>query len=392
MFLGACTVRPNLCLVLEYCVHGSLHHFLKSEHRHGVKINMPLVYRFALDIARGVYYLHRKQSIVQRDLKARNILVDESLNAKVADFGLSRVLDDGEQNKLTACGTPAWTAPEVVRLEAYTDKVDVYSFGIILWELLTRDEPYGGRKGVQIAYAAAEQGLRPVIPSYCPEDYAQLMRECWADDPADRPTFAMILKRLFQMKKDVDGITAKLLAERTASHSDADPITGPGTSDGTVGAAKLRASPGEAKAASGARGSNLALSREGTFMAGGSDSGMSAATMGTSTVARPLSTFATRSAASEAVNRGIVAQGAPGGAAGDWDGTVDSDTDAGGGAAQPQPRRRKASSSSGRGIAVSGHAAAVALRIDDSDGAGSGMHSGSLPPKSPGGPKAPPQG
>jgi serine/threonine protein kinase len=86
LFLGACTRRPNLCLVLEFCVHGSLHHFLKTEHEHGVRITMSLVYRFALDIARGVYYLHRRCKIVQRDLKARNILVDESLNAKVREL------------------------------------------------------------------------------------------------------------------------------------------------------------------------------------------------------------------------------------------------------------------------------------------------------------------
>lgn len=120
LFLGACTKRPNLCLVLEYCVHGSLHHFLKAEKQHGIPMTMSLIYRFALDIARGVYYLHKKRNVVQRDLKARNILVDESLNAKVADFGLSRVLlmEDGEKSgKLTACGTPAWTAPEIVKME-----------------------------------------------------------------------------------------------------------------------------------------------------------------------------------------------------------------------------------------------------------------------------------
>ena len=63
LFLGACTRRPNLCLVLEFCVHGSLHHFLKNEASHGIRITMSLIYRFALDIARGVYYLHRRCSI-----------------------------------------------------------------------------------------------------------------------------------------------------------------------------------------------------------------------------------------------------------------------------------------------------------------------------------------
>jgi serine/threonine protein kinase len=97
-------------------VHGSLHHFLKAEAQHGVRVTMPLIYRFALDIARGVGYLHRRCNVVQRDLKARNILVDQSLNAKVSDFGLSRVIDDQVSAKLTACGTPAWTAPEIVKM------------------------------------------------------------------------------------------------------------------------------------------------------------------------------------------------------------------------------------------------------------------------------------
>jgi serine/threonine protein kinase len=218
LFLGASIRKPNLFLVLEYCVHGSLHHFLKNEAEHGVRVTMSLIYRFALDIARGVYYLHRRANVLQRDLKARNVLVDESLNAKVADFGLSRIMAEaGEDNKLTACGTPAWTAPEIVKMERYTEKVDVYSFGIILWELITRQEPYGGQKGVQIAYAAAEQGLRPKVPAYCPPEYAELMQECWAARPDDRPSFEEILKRLFQLKKAADTAAAAALAVRVAA-------------------------------------------------------------------------------------------------------------------------------------------------------------------------------
>ena len=91
-------------------------------------------------------------------------------------------------------------------------QVDVYSFAIILWELITRQEPYGGQKGVQIAYAAAEQGLRPEIPDYAPADYAELMQRCWAPNPDDRPEFNSILKTLFQLKKKCDMETAAALA------------------------------------------------------------------------------------------------------------------------------------------------------------------------------------
>lgn len=249
LFLGASIRRPHLFLVLEYCVHGSLHHFLKNEAQHGVRVSMSLIYRFALDIARGVYYLHRRANVLQRDLKARNVLVDESLNAKVADFGLSRIMAEvGDDNKLTACGTPAWTAPEIVKMERYTEKVDVYSFGIILWELITRQEPYGGQKGVQIAYAAAEQGLRPKIPAYCPPEYAELMQECWAGRPDDRPSFEEILRRLFQLKKAADAAAANALAEASARTA-----SGAGAAAGAPEAATIVvSSDGRTRSAAGA--------------------------------------------------------------------------------------------------------------------------------------------
>eukprot|EP01029_Cantina_marsupialis_P032164 TRINITY_DN959_c0_g1_i1.p1 TRINITY_DN959_c0_g1~~TRINITY_DN959_c0_g1_i1.p1 ORF type:complete len:377 (+),score=92.92 TRINITY_DN959_c0_g1_i1:97-1227(+) len=199
MFLGACLEPKKLCLVLEYCDNGNLHRLLKNQK---VEFNFQTMLKFALDIARGIHYLHSKEHIIQRDLKSRNVLVDKNMNMKIADFGLSRLVDKtGMQENMTACGTPAWTAPEIVRRQAYDEKVDVYSFGIVLWELLVRDEPFRGEKGVQIAYAAVEQGRRPKIPNYCPEEYAKLMSDCWDDDADKRPVFTTILSRLFSMKK-----------------------------------------------------------------------------------------------------------------------------------------------------------------------------------------------
>jgi len=202
MFLGASIEAPSICLILEYCVHGNLIEFLKSAETNGINISMHLLLKMALDIARGIKYLHDKMRIIQRDLKGRNVLVDADLNCKIADFGLSRIKSQEDDAGMTACGTPAWTAPEVVRMEDYTEKVDVYSFGIVMWELLMSDEPYDGEGGLQIAYAAAEQGLRPEIPDFAPDRYAELMVECWADNPEERPHFGDILERLFQMMKD----------------------------------------------------------------------------------------------------------------------------------------------------------------------------------------------
>ncbi|GBG32831.1 Protein kinase, putative [Hondaea fermentalgiana] len=201
MFLGACIQPPHICLILEYCVHGNLVEFLQSAREQDINITMHLILKIALDIARGIKYLHDKMKIIQRDIKGRNVLIDENLNGKISDFGLSRIKNEDDAG-LTACGTPAWTAPEVVRMEEYTEKVDVYSFAVVLWELITQSEPYEGEGGIQVAYAAAEQGLRPPIPKYTPPRYSRLMQECWADSPHDRPHFSDILERLFQMMKD----------------------------------------------------------------------------------------------------------------------------------------------------------------------------------------------
>jgi len=202
MFLGACT-KPieRMCLVLEFCVHGNMHEFLQNEEKqHKIQVTIHMVMKFATDIARGIHYIHQKKNIIQRDLKSRNVLIDVHLNAKVADFGLSRLKQ--EDQGMTACGTPAWTAPEIVRMEHYDEKVDVYSFGIVMWELITRQEPYDGQGGVQIAYAAAEQGLRPQVPAFCPEKYSVLMQQCWAENPMERPEFGEILERLYMMMKE----------------------------------------------------------------------------------------------------------------------------------------------------------------------------------------------
>jgi len=94
------------------------------------------------------------------------------------------------------CDMLAGQAPEIVNQEHYTQKADVFSFGIILWELLTRREPYTGITGMQLAYKVAKEGLRPPVPAYCPEEYAQLMTLSWDADPEKRPNFTDLVHSL----------------------------------------------------------------------------------------------------------------------------------------------------------------------------------------------------
>jgi serine/threonine protein kinase len=112
--------------------------------------------------------------------------VDENYKVKVSDFGLAKLVDSSSVSQMTSCGTPAWTAPEVLRNEKYDEKCDVYSFGIVLWELVTREDPHHGMPPFQVVFAVGTQGIRPTIPSSCPPEFAHLIEDCWDENPRER--------------------------------------------------------------------------------------------------------------------------------------------------------------------------------------------------------------
>jgi serine/threonine protein kinase len=171
-----------------------------------------LVKKVAEGAARGMNYLHcGNPAVLHRDLKSANILLDDSYNPKVCDFGLSRI--KAHENSMTAnCGTVQWMAPEILANEPYAEPADVYSYGIILWELLTRECPYEGMSSIQAAMAVLNQNCRPEIPNWCPTVFADLVRQCIEKDPSNRPTFAAILSRLDSMPRYSSGTSFKSIS------------------------------------------------------------------------------------------------------------------------------------------------------------------------------------
>lgn len=197
-------IEPSICIVMEYCSRGSLYDVLSGSDL----IDWPMLFQIFKEIVNGVGELHSlKPPIVHRDLKSLNILVTEDMKIKVADFGLSR-LSEGKEHYSTLYklrGTYSYCAPEVYHGEQFTDKADVYSLGIILWELVSKcvhkeyRRPYSEYTnmtyGFQVIIQSAKEGIRPTIPP-CPSILQDLICRLWSANPALRPDCAKLYKQI----------------------------------------------------------------------------------------------------------------------------------------------------------------------------------------------------
>ncbi|KAL9395452.1 hypothetical protein Peur_009705 [Populus x canadensis] len=197
-FIGSCARPPSLCIVTEFMSGGSMYDFLRKQ-KGG--LNLQSLLRVAIDVSKGMHCLNQNH-IIHRDLKSANILMDENGVVKVADFGVARVQD--QTGVMTAeTGTYRWMAPEVIEHKPYDHKADVFSFGIVLWELLTGKLPYEQLSPLQAAVGVVQQGLRPSIPSHSHPKLAGLLKRCWQRDPFLRPEFSEILELLQQLERTV---------------------------------------------------------------------------------------------------------------------------------------------------------------------------------------------
>ncbi|XP_057962934.1 serine/threonine-protein kinase STY8-like [Malania oleifera] len=193
-FIGASTLSPNLFIVTEFMSRGSVYDFL---HKQRGSFKLPSLLKVAIDVSKGMNYLHQN-NIIHRDLKTANLLMDENKVVKVADFGVARV--QAESGVMTAeTGTYRWMAPEVIEHRPYDHKADVFSFGIVLWELLTGELPYALLTPLQAAVGVVQKGLRPMVPKRTQPKLAELLGRCWQHEPTRRPNFSEIIEILQQI-------------------------------------------------------------------------------------------------------------------------------------------------------------------------------------------------
>ena len=199
-FLGAVVEGNKLSIVTELMPRGSLFKVLNN---HSIEIDPRRRLRMALDIARGMNHLHsHNPPIVHRDLKSPNLLLAVDWTVKVADFGTSRVMRGDCLSTKGDAGTTNWMSPEVLRGDTarISEKCDIWSYGVILYEIVTREKPWRDLTAHQIMYKVTMEGYRLKMPDGVQPEITALVNDCWNEEPSLRPSFSNIIDRLSELK------------------------------------------------------------------------------------------------------------------------------------------------------------------------------------------------
>ncbi|KAI3925807.1 hypothetical protein MKX01_003366 [Papaver californicum] len=197
LFMGAVYSPERLAIVTEFLPRGSL---FKTLHKSKEALDIRRRLRMALDVVRGMNYLHhRNPPIVHRDLKSSNLLVDKNWTVKVGDFGLSKWKHATFVTGRSGRGTPQWMAPEVLRNEPSDEKSDVFSFGVILWELMTESIPWTELNSLQVVGVVGFMDRRLDIPETLDPRLASIIEDCWRSEPGSRPSFQELIPRMTEL-------------------------------------------------------------------------------------------------------------------------------------------------------------------------------------------------
>ncbi|XP_014061707.2 tyrosine-protein kinase Blk [Salmo salar] len=184
--LHAVVTMEPIYIVTEFMINGSLLDFLKTDE--GKKLKLTKLIDMSAQIAEGMAYIEKK-NYIHRDLRAANILVNETLHCKIADFGLARIIDTEYTAKEGAKFPIKWTAPEAINFGTFSIKSDVWSFGILLTEIVTYGRiPYPGMTNPDVI-RNLDRCYRMPCPEGCPGELYDLMMTCWKERPEERPTF-----------------------------------------------------------------------------------------------------------------------------------------------------------------------------------------------------------
>jgi serine/threonine protein kinase len=200
LFIGACVDPPNLAIITEFMGHGSLWDILHRPKPDEYLIQWNNRIKLAVDVALGMNYIHGfNPVIIHRDLKSPNVLLNHSFECRISDFGLSTLKSELSGS---AVGNPLWNAPEIYHGEKVNEKMDVYSFGIMLWEIVTMEVPFHGYPLAGLPVQVSINNLRPEMPKLVPKKTKDLIAECWHKDPTQRPDFKHILSVIRSCKID----------------------------------------------------------------------------------------------------------------------------------------------------------------------------------------------
>ncbi|WKY10503.1 hypothetical protein Q1695_002674 [Nippostrongylus brasiliensis] len=239
--LGVCQEPPRIGLVLELCDGGSLKELCQKLVNSFVSVR--ILVDWAAQIASGMGRL-ASANLMHRDLKADNVLVKESvclcnlavstptspsktlhlhneiqadgfcrscrgkaldrLTMKITDFGNTKKIKDEEEKRQSLVGTYAWMAPEAYRFHNYSEASDVWSFGVVLWELLTRKDPHQGHLPITVAYLVSTSNFDLPIADNCPLKWKSIMQSCWNVDAEKRPTFAKLLELFNEYREELE--------------------------------------------------------------------------------------------------------------------------------------------------------------------------------------------